>query len=92
LWWTDVEIHTAENELRLLAKSSDGTPEVNQLRQQIESLEEHRRGLFGDGQCITENGQELVALLGRFEPPGTPLFEYAMELRAKHPVKLPLPC
>jgi hypothetical protein len=70
LWWTDVEIHKAEAELRKLNADQDHT-EAKQLQRQIEALNAHRLNLH-EGRT----GHELVLLLGRFEHPGSGAFEY----------------
>jgi hypothetical protein len=89
LWWTEVEINKVEDELR---RGGD-TPE---LRRSIEALKIHHRNLFGEGTSYRAwHGHypqlhQVHILLGRFEPPGTPVFEFTMEERRKHPVEIPL--
>jgi hypothetical protein len=82
LWWTDVEIHKAEAELRKLNADQDH-PEAKQLQRQIEALNAHRLNLHGDNDGpngnfvrLSKTGRELVLLLGRFEHPGSSAFEY----------------
>jgi hypothetical protein len=89
IWWTNVEINKAESESRSFWKSlatkghwdiwscrefwnsdSDAPPE---LREKCD-LEFYRNSLAGSSY--------LHVLLGKFEPPGTAVFKYAMEHRA----------
>jgi hypothetical protein len=92
LWWTDIEIYKAEYE-RSWVKD---TPELRRL---IKALKLHRRGLFGyashpEFEPIWDKFRhgwlpESHILLGRFEPPGTPVFEHSMKLRQAHPIEMP---
>jgi hypothetical protein len=89
LWWTEVEINTMHytiNQIRQAAnlprirtpkdameKTSSGELE-NTLTRQLGDLYVHRAWLA--------QSYQKVRLLGRFEQPGTPVFNFAMELRA----------
>jgi hypothetical protein len=86
IWWTDVEIHKAEaaqnDVVKLLeakglveryrgggwsAKTADMPAEFREISAQLVALRSYRYGLAAD--------HDAHALLGKFEPPGTPVFE-----------------
>lgn len=94
LWWTDVEITKAEGENCILHKAAtaagvyvdDGKGSFSwsdlqvydqwcgSLNRQLFDLRTHRNWMA--------KNNTLHVLLGKFEPPGTPVFEYAMKARA----------
>lgn len=91
LWWTEVEIYKVECENDMYWKAaeaagllpdpsfhcmavSDQSPEMIDAGKQMYALRDYRWALAKD--------HSLHVLLGKFEPPGTPVFEYAMEHRA----------
>jgi hypothetical protein len=84
LWWTEVEINIAEHKWRRRGRkrglpTGDGPIEhqdqaERELSGQILDLRGYRLSLA--------SSYEMVKLLGKFEPPGTPVFNFAMELRA----------
>ena len=92
-WWADVEINKAEVKYNSFLKSleakglahrdggcwshakSDEPAEMQDLGRQLSALRCYRS-------CL-ERDASLFVLLGKFEPPGTPVFQYAMKTRAE---------
>jgi hypothetical protein len=87
LWWTDVEINKAENEQRQQTEilSPAALADLKAYRDDMGTFEYVMPAGYGYRSIRppSENPHYLAALLGRFEPPGTPAFEYAMKLRAR---------
>jgi hypothetical protein len=98
LWWTEVELNKFDVECGVRWKAAEAaglmlprgglpldrmSPEHRELSDQRDDLTNYYRTING-GKLWRQGGWNH-ALLGKFEPPGSPVFEYAMQLRDAPP-------
>jgi hypothetical protein len=100
-WWAEVEINKAKADIKSqMADSEDRfqlelywrlkkqtcyytekSPELENIWRELITLQAY-------WDFLAKEDRHLHILLGKFEPPGTPVFEYAMECRAKENCRL----
>jgi hypothetical protein len=98
LWWANVEINKTEREWKPFKKAGvaagwveqfspgsyaltdDMPPEAREIYNRLSELYRYSHHLERDDPY-------LHILLGQFEPPGTPVFEYAMKHRSLSPLR-----
>jgi hypothetical protein len=95
-WWVEVEINKAEAEYRVLLKAAEAAGLVEGdgsctsiaiddmspgMRECLMHLDALRHYYYRSLQPYVHEYDPQPALLGKFEPPGSPMFEYAMKLR-----------